>query len=107
MAAEHNGNAGGGRSTEMRWKVASLLAGVLAAKVAKSAMHGTWKKIVGGEPPSNPKSPETSWGDAVVWAALSGAAVGITRTLSQQSAAGVWKRVTGALPPGLEEGAAR
>jgi hypothetical protein len=89
------------------WKVVSLVAGLLAARAARSAGDAVWKRAVGGDPPTNPRSAGTSWGAAFAWTALAGALVGLARMLSSHGAASVWERVTGALPPGLEEGPSR
>ena len=37
---------------------------------AKKVLATVWRKGTGNEPPANPESPDTSWGEAVAWAAL-------------------------------------
>jgi hypothetical protein len=54
-------------------------------------------------PPTNPESPDTTWQEAVGWAIVSGAAVGVARLLATRTAANYWRKSTGELPPGLEE----
>ena len=95
------------KNAERGWKVASLLAALLAARAVSSLADRGWKRAVGGDPPTNPHSADTAWGEAIVWSAISGALVGLARLVSQHGAAGAWRRLTGALPPGMEEGPSR
>lgn len=99
MASEHDSGA-----AKTAWKIVALASGLLAAKQARKALEVAWKKTVGGDPPTNPASPVTTWGEALLWAAVSGVAVQTARLVAQRGAAAGWKRATGALPPGLEEG---
>lgn len=85
------------------WKGVGLLAGVMAAKYARKAATTGWRKTVGGDPPTNPASPTTTWTEALAWAAASGVALGVARMLAQRGAAATWKKATGSLPPGLED----
>lgn len=87
-------------------KTWSLVGGVSAAgggAVAKKLLHRTWKAVTGKEPPANPEHPSTTWAEAVAYALLSGALMGLARLLARRLAAGAWERRTGALPPGLED----
>lgn len=95
------------KNAERVWKVASLVAALMGARAVASIADRGWKRTVGGDPPTNPHSADTAWGEAIVWSALSGALVGLARLVSQHGAAGAWKRITGALPPGMEEGPTR
>jgi hypothetical protein len=45
----------------------------------------------------------TAWGEALVWAMASGAAIGVARMLATRVAASTYRITTGHLPPGLEE----
>ncbi len=85
------------------YKVLGLVGGLGAKKVASSAMDKGWAKARGGEPPRNQAVPGTSWGDAILWAVASGAAIGIARMLVIRLTAHVWQKGTGSLPPGVED----
>ena len=61
-----------------------------------------WKWFTGAEPPKHPLRPGISAEEAAVWAALSGAAVGVARVASVRIAASQWERRTGELPRGAE-----
>ena len=89
---------------KLLWKVAGGLTAAVAAIAAKKAVDLAWRAATGGkEPPANPEDPETTWGEAVAWALLSGTAIGMARLLAQRSAAKMWIRRTGSLPPGIRE----
>lgn len=88
---------------EILWKVLAGGAAVLAAILARKVLVSGWRSARHADPPANPADPSTSWGEAITWAALTGALVGIARMVAQRGAAQSWNRVTGGLPPGLEE----
>jgi hypothetical protein len=84
----------------------SLLGGLTATGsgvAAKKALHKAWKAVTGTEPPANPEHPRTTWPEAIAYAMISGAIVGLARLVARKVAANVWEKRTGALPPGLEE----
>jgi len=85
------------------WKVlgtgSALAAGILATK----ALDATWRTATGHRPPTKPESPEIANREALVWAAISGMAIGLAKTYATRRVAGYWLRSTGGLPPGLEE----
>ena len=87
------------------WRVlgsgSALAAGVLAARV----LDVIWASATGRKPPSNPESPDIAHREALVWAALSGMAIGVAKTYATRRAARYWLRSTGELPPGMASGA--
>jgi hypothetical protein len=85
------------------WKLVAVLAGLMAAKAGRSVLDKTWARTRGGEPPRNPAAADTTWGEAVAWAAASGVAVALARLVATRGAASAWRKGTGHLPPGLEE----
>lgn len=85
------------------WKLLATVSGVLAARTVARLLEAGWAATHGGNPPRNPASKTTSWGEAVVWSGLAGAVMGITRMVATRVAAGAWERRTGSLPPGLED----
>lgn len=90
-------------AAKLGWKVVGVGSGLVAGKVARSALTAGWRRTRGGDPPRNPASPSTDWAEAVSWAVASGVALGLARLLATKSAASVWQKVTGSLPPGLED----
>ena len=73
----------------------SLGSGLLAAVVAKKGLDGTWRAATGKDPPANPADPDVDIWEAVLWAAVSGTAIGVARMLAERRAA----RTTTRSPP--------
>jgi hypothetical protein len=86
------------------WTTMSLVAGLGAAAVTRKLLDRSWKAAAGKNPPENPADPDVSFGEAVLWAAITGAAVALARMLAQRRAASYYTRSTGHLPPGLRKG---
>jgi len=86
------------------WTAMSLVAGLGAAAVTRKLLDRSWKAAAGKNPPENPADPDVSFGEAVLWAAITGAAVALARMLAQRRAASYYARTTGRLPPGLRPG---
>ena len=74
-----------------------------AATVAKKALHTGWKATTGKTPPSNPADPDVDIKEAVAWAAVSGALIGLARMAAGRQAANYYAKSTGHLPPGLQK----
>jgi hypothetical protein len=79
----------------------ALLAGVAAARV----LELLWAASTGRKPPSTPESPDIAQREAMVWAAVSGMAIGVAKTYATRRLARYWLRSTGELPPGMAEDA--
>lgn len=85
------------------YKPMALVASFLGALVARKLLTFTWKAISGKAPPANPEHPAVTWTEAVSWAVVSGATVGLARLAAQKKVAASWHRSTGALPPHLDD----
>ena len=86
------------------WSVFSLVSALGAASVARKAIDKGWRMATGKNPPENPADPDVSVGEAVAWAAVTGALVALARMFAQRRAAGYYARSTGHRPPGLRAG---
>jgi len=86
------------------WSIFSLVSALGAAALARKAIDTTWKAATGKHPPENPADPDIQIGEAVAWAALTGALVALARMVAQRRAAGYYAKSTGQLPPGLKKG---
>ncbi|KNX38447.1 DUF4235 domain-containing protein [Luteipulveratus halotolerans] len=84
------------------WKVVAIGSGLVASRVAKAATDGTWKATMGGQPPQNPADPDVQWKEAVTFAVVSGAIMGLAKMAANKQAAKVWTKTTGQLPPSLQ-----
>jgi len=83
------------------WKLLGTGSAVLAAALADRALNLIWRGATGDQPPTVPEDPETNWGEALAWAALSGAVIGVARMLATRRAAAYYMRSTGELPKAL------
>ena len=90
------------KDKRLLWKMIGTVSGLAAGMATKAALRTCWKRVRGGDPPTNPAAPGTSWKEALVWAASSGVAMAVTRLVAQRGAAEAWKKETGTYPPGLE-----
>ncbi len=87
----------------LAWKVLGTGSAVLGGIVARKLTDGTWKFTTGNESPSNPEDPDVEWKEAVAFALLSGAVVGLTRMVASRQAAAIYKKSTGHLPKQVQE----
>jgi Protein of unknown function (DUF4235) len=83
------------------WTLFSLAAALTAAAVAKKGLNTSWNAATGKNPPANPADPDVDVWEAVLWATVSGTAVGVARMLATRRAAKYYAKSTGHLPPGL------
>ena len=84
------------------WAVMSLISGLIAAQIARRALNTGWKAATGKEPPANPADPDVAMREAVLWAAVSGTTIALSRMAIGRRAANYYARSTGHLPPELE-----
>ncbi|MCD0459697.1 DUF4235 domain-containing protein [Roseiconus lacunae] len=68
-------------------------AAIAATFVARQALQASWRTALDRDPPVNPSSPEVNWKDALLWGAISGALVGMTRIASRRSASAFYDRL--------------
>jgi hypothetical protein len=87
----------------MVWRVlgtgGAVLAGVLASKLVTVA----WKKA-GRDAVLDPRDPRTPTRDAILFAALTGLAVGAAKTLATRKAAQYYEKSAGHLPKPMQHG---
>ncbi len=86
----------------LAWKVIGTGSAVLAATAAHKGLSAAWRLATGDDPPTIPEDPETSWREAVAWAIVSGAVVGVARLVATRRAAHYYMRSTGELPKALQ-----
>jgi hypothetical protein len=86
------------------WTAFSMVAVLGSAAVAKKALNTSWKAATGKNPPANPADPDVEVREAMVWALVSGALIGLARMAAARRAAGYYQKSTGHLPPGLGKG---
>ncbi|CAN5464222.1 hypothetical protein BH23ACT6_BH23ACT6_05960 [soil metagenome] len=87
----------------LMWKVMAMGSAVGASIVARKVTGGSWKFIRGEDPPTNPEDPDNDWIEAILFAILSGAIVGLSRMLARRQAAAVYKKSSGQLPKEMQK----
>jgi hypothetical protein len=86
------------------WTIFSLVSAIGAATIARKVIDKGWKVSTGKNPPENPADPDVGVGEAVAWAAVTGALIALARMFAQRRAAGYYMKSTGQRPPGLRHG---
>jgi hypothetical protein len=86
------------------WTLMSMVSVLGAATVAKKGLSTSWKAATGQPPPTNPADPDVAVREAVAWAAVSGALIGLARMFAARRAANYYAKSTGHMPPGLGKG---
>jgi Protein of unknown function (DUF4235) len=76
----------------------AAIGGVVATR---PLVERSWRLVVGSEPPGNPAAEDVAWRDAILWALVTGAVVGLIRLVAQRAAAGAWQKVRGSYPDAL------
>ena len=79
-----------------------IATGVVTRKISMAVLDKVWRKTKKTEPPSDPASPGTPWTEALIWAAASGVAVGVSRLVTTKGAATAKMKLTGKAPEGME-----
>ncbi len=64
-----------------------------AAVLARHLLRAGWRTTLHREPPKNPASSSVDWQDALLWGAVSGALVGVTRIVSRRASTAAYKRM--------------
>ncbi|MBA2561193.1 MAG: DUF4235 domain-containing protein [Propionibacteriales bacterium] len=88
------------------WKYLGSAIGMASGVVTMKALDATWHTATGRKAPTKPENPDIAGREALVWAAVSGMALGVARTYATRRAAQYWIRSFGTLPPGMDEGSA-
>lgn len=83
------------------WNAVASGAAIGGVVLAKPVLERIWRLVTGAEPPGNPAADEVAWRDALLWAVVTGAVVGIIRLVAQRTAAGAWQKARGEYPKQL------
>jgi hypothetical protein len=94
-----------GAAGRIGWQIVALGFAVPTGIAVRKAIEAGWRKAKNDDPPRNPAAPGTTWSEALLWAGVSGVAVGAARLVAARGAAATWKSLTGKLPPGVEKAA--
>jgi hypothetical protein len=72
--------------------VISLVTMLGATAVAKKAVDATWKMGARRKPPTDPTDPDVQLREAMLWAVLSGAAIGVAKMWASRRVAASARR---------------
>jgi len=86
---------------ERVWNSVASGAAVAAVAASKPLIERGWRMTFKSEPPGNPAHHDVSWRDALLWAVITGAIVGVIRLVAQRLAAAAWQKATGDYPESL------
>ncbi|MDQ3392882.1 MAG: DUF4235 domain-containing protein [Bacteroidota bacterium] len=86
-------------SNQLKWKIVSNGAAILAAMAVRAIISQGWKAIKHEDPPKNPESNDVELKEAIMWTLITAMTAGIARLFAHRSAAVGWKKVTGQMPP--------
>ena len=75
--------------------LAATLAALGAATLMRKTLERVWMSATGKEAPVNPESSETSWGEALAWALVSGALLGVARLVARRGAITTMSKTAG------------
>ena len=67
------------------WQIAATGSAILAGIATRKALQSGWRRVKDEEPPENPDVSSVSWTNAILWAAMTGAAVGVSKMLVTRS----------------------
>ena len=88
----------------MVWKVLGTGSAVIAAAVAQKLVSKGWEISTGKPAPDDPTHPEdTSWQEAVLFAAITGLVVSAARVAAQRKAEQYYAQSAGHLPAALQK----
>jgi Protein of unknown function (DUF4235) len=83
------------------WNAVASGAAIGAVVLTKPLIERAWRLAFRAEPPGNPAHQDVSWRDAILWALVTGALVGVIRLVAQRVAAGAWQKARGGYPEEL------
>ncbi|MCU1679146.1 MAG: hypothetical protein JWM93_3904 [Frankiales bacterium] len=75
--------------------IAATLAALAAATLMRKTLEKAWVQATGKEAPVNPESSETTWGEAMAWALVSGALLGVARLIARRGAITTMSKTAG------------
>ena len=75
-------------SKKLRWYVLSGAAAMAASFLTRNALRKGWNTATGEDPPLNPESAKTTWGEAVVWTVAVSVVAGLSQLVARRGLAG-------------------
>lgn len=86
---------------DQMWNGVASVAALGAVAATKPLVERAWTLVARREAPGNPAHPDVTWGEALAFALLTGALVGVIRLVAQRATASAWSKARGDRPPAL------
>lgn len=83
------------------WNGVAAVSAIAAVRLSKPLVERAWRMVLRRDPPGNPAAEDVAWRDALLWALVAGAVVGVVRLIAQRAAAGAWAKARGSYPRAL------
>jgi len=77
---------------ENAWTAASILTVIAGAAMGRTLLKTGWRAVTGNEPPQDFDAEDTTWKQALIWAVVTGAIIGVVRALSRKGASAAERR---------------
>lgn len=87
----------------MVWKVMGTGAAILAAMLARKGTAFGWEKTTGRQAPVSASADDADLREAIMWALVSGALVGVARMLAERQSAKYFTKSAGHSPDVYEQ----
>src|SRR5579875_2993169 len=84
---------------KLTMKVLTIAIGVPVGIATKRIVEKTWRSARPEDPPRHADDDGVRWGDAIAWAALSGAGMVLAGLLTRKGAESTFRVLTGVEPP--------
>lgn len=81
------------------WSALATLSALGGAHLMRKGLESSWRAIRKEEPPQNPASPSTEWGEAIIWTITIGVFAGMARLVARRLMASAWEEVADEQPP--------
>lgn len=74
-------------SRKLKWLALSGGAAMVASLVTKNVLAKGWNTATGEDPPLNPESRKTTWGEAITWTVAVSVAAGLAQLVARRGLA--------------------
>ena len=89
--------------SQVLYKLLTILVAIPVGRAIKKLIERGWTVARPENPPKNPKKADVGWGDALIWAAISGVGAALGKVVTAKGAAGAWRAMIGTEPPGMKK----
>ncbi|HEX4726540.1 MAG TPA: DUF4235 domain-containing protein [Jatrophihabitans sp.] len=88
-----------GGASRIAFKVIAAAVAIPVGRLVTKTTTKAWATARPDNPPVDPKDMDTNWGDALIWAGLTGIGAAVAQLLASKGADTVWRALTGKPTP--------